>query len=325
MHVAVTGGTGYVGAHIVSSLLAAGHSVRLLVEPQWSSGPLMERFDAAGEVTVLRADLRSPDCVEALLDGCDAVLNGAGVVGTDDSREQLMWDVNAYGTERVMRAAVARELDPVVLVSSYSSLFPPPGPVIGPDSPTAQGKSAYARTKSYADRVARELQAEGAPVVVTYPSSVVGPALETPPGITEQGWATVVRFGVAPRVRDAGMMMIDVRDVAEVHERVMRPGRGPHRYLCGGQMVSFDDMISALEVGSGRRVHRIPMSPAVFRLIGRASDALASVLPLGSGFSYEAAQLITAAIPTDDSETLRDLGMTWRSPVDAIRATFTVG
>lgn len=90
-------------------------------------------------------------------------------------------------------------------------------------------------------------------------------------------------------------------------------------------MVSFDDMISALEVGSGRRVRRIPMSPAVFRLIGRASDALASVLPLGSGFSYEAAQLITAAIPTDDSETLRDLGMTWRSPVDAIRATFTVG
>ncbi len=33
MHVAVTGGTGYLGAHTVSALLSAGHSVQLLVEP----------------------------------------------------------------------------------------------------------------------------------------------------------------------------------------------------------------------------------------------------------------------------------------------------
>ena len=322
MHIAVTGGTGYVGAHIVNTLLEAGHRIRLLVEPGWSNAALSDRFSAVGEVTVVRGDLRQPDSVGVLLEGCDAVLHEAGVVGTDDSREQLMWDINAHASERIMRRAVELHLDPIVLVSSYSSLFPPTGPVIGPDSPTAQGKSAYARTKSYADRVARELQADGAPVVVTYPSSVVGPALDTPPGITEQGWGTIVRFGVAPKVRGAGMQMIDVRDVADVHERVMRPGRGPHRYVCGGQMLSFDEMISALERGSGRRVRRIPMPPSMFRGIGKASDALSSVLPLGSGFSYEAAQLITAAIPTDDTATLRELDLSWRSPADAIIATF---
>ncbi len=324
MRVAVTGGTGYLGAHTVVALLHAGHDVTLLVEPGWSNDALLQRFRAAGSVSVRCGDIRRTEVVDDLLQDCEAALHAAGVVGTDDSREQLMWDVNAHASERMLRRGVESGLDPIVLVSSYSALFPPPGPVITPDSPTAQGKSAYARTKSYADRVARELQADGAPVVVTYPSSVVGPALETPPGITEQGWATVVRFGVAPKVRDAGMMMIDVRDVAEVHERVMRPGRGPHRYLCGGQMVSFDEMISALEDGSGRRVHRIPMSASMFRLMGRASDAMASVLPLGSAFSFEAAQLITAAIPTDDSATLRELDMTWRSPVEAIRATFAV-
>ena len=166
------------------------------------------------------------------------------------------------------------------------------------------------------------MQRDGAPVVVTYPSSVVGPAMYTAPGITEQGWGTIVRFGVAPKVAHAGMMMIDVRDVADVHERLMRPGRGPKRYLCGGQLLTFDNMIAAIERGSGRRVRRIPLSPSAFRLVGRMSDLAASVLPLGSGFSYEAAQLITAAIPTDDSETLRDLGLTWRSARDAIVATF---
>ena len=233
-----------------------------------------------------------------------------------------MWDINAHATERILRRGAELELDPIVLVSSYSALFPPPGPVITPDSPTAHGTSAYARTKSYADRVARDLQDAGAPVVITYPASVVGPALYTPPGITEQGWQTIVRFGVAPRIREAGMQMVDVRDVADVHERIMRPGRGAHRYLCGGQLLSFDEMIAAIERGSGRRIHRIPMTPTMFRAMGRLSDLLGSIVPLGSGFSYEAAQLMTAAIPTDDTTTCSELGITWRSAADAIVASF---
>ncbi len=325
MHIAVTGGTGYVGAHIVAELLAAGHGVKLLVEPQWSNDALLANLRGAGTLELVRGDLRTPDAVAGLLDGCDAVLHGAGVVGTDDSREALMWDINAYASERIMRRGVELNLDPIVLVSSYSALFPPPGPVITPDSPTADGKSAYARTKSYADRVARELQRDGAPVVVTYPSSVVGPALHTAPGITEQGWETIVRYRVAPKVGDAGMQMVDVRDVALVHERLMRPGRGPKRYLCGGQLLTFDQMIGAVERGSGRKVRRIPMSPAMFRGIGRFADLAASVLPLGSGFSHEAAALITAAIPMDDAETLRELAISWRSPVEAILASFATG
>jgi nucleoside-diphosphate-sugar epimerase len=323
VHIAVTGGTGYVGAHIVSALLTGGHRVRLLTEPGWSNDALLARLTGLGELSVMAGDVRRAEVIEELLTGCDAVLHAAGVVGTDDSREQLMWEINAHASERIMRRAVALNLDPVVLVSSYSALFPPPTDVITTDSPTAQGKTAYARTKSYADTVARQLQRDGAPVVVTYPSSVVGPALDTAPGITEQGWGVIVRFGVAPRLRNAGMQMIDVRDVAEVHERVMRPGRGPHRYLCGGEILSFDDMISALELGSGRRVRRIPLSASMFRAVGRVSDLLAGIVPLGAGFSHEAAALITAAIPMDDSATLRDLDLQWRCPADAIRATFS--
>jgi hypothetical protein len=43
---------------------------------------------------------------------------------------------------------------------------------------------------------------------------------------------------------------------------------------------------------------------------------------MGDGLSYEAALLLTAATPTDDAATLADLDMTWRSPVDAIIASF---
>ncbi|QEN15201.1 NAD-dependent epimerase/dehydratase family protein [Mycolicibacterium sp. ELW1] len=321
MLIGVTGGTGYVGAHCVRAVLAAGHQVRLLVGPDADGAPVLDRFAEYGDAELLSGDIRDDATVDALLAGCDAVLHAAGVVGTDNRRSELMWQVNAHATEAILTRAVDKGLDPVVSVSSYSALFPPPSGVIGPDTPTAEGRSAYAKTKGYADCVARRLQSQGAPVVVTYPSSVVGKAFHTAPGVTERGWAPIARFGVAPRLR-GGMQMIDVRDVADVHAAVMVPGRGPRRYVCGGVMVPFDDMVSAIERGTGRRITRIPLNPSLFRGISRIGDVLGGIVPMGDGLTYEAALLLTAATPTDDTATLGDLGMTWRSPTDAIVTSF---
>jgi dihydroflavonol-4-reductase len=321
MLIGVTGGTGYLGAHTVRALLAGGHQVRLLVAPDAEGAPVLRHLADEGAVDVMSGDIRDATTIEALLDGCDAVLHAAGVVGTDNRRSELMWQINAHATETLLTRAAQLGLDPIVSVSSYSALFPSPTGVIGPDTPTAAGRSDYAKTKGYADRVARRLQADGAPVVVTYPSSVVGPAFHTAPGVTERGWAPLVRFGVAPRLR-GGMQMIDVRDVADVHAAIMEPRRGPRRYLCGGQLVTFDGMISALERGAGRQFKRIPLHPGVFRGLSRVGDVLGGIVPMGDGLTYEAALLLTAATPTDDTATLADFDMTWRSPVDAIITSF---
>ena len=60
----------------------------------------------------------------------------------------------------------------------------------------------------------------------------------------------------------------------------------------------------------------------MFRGISIVGEALSGVVDLGDGLTYEAALLLTAATPTDDSATTGDLGITWRSPVDAIIASF---
>lgn len=323
MRIAVTGGTGYLGAHTVRALLEAGHEVRLLALPAEAGAPVIARFGALGRLTVVTGDVRDPATIEELLTGADAALHAAGIVGTAERHARLMWEINAHATEMVLTTATELGLDPVVSVSSYSALFPPPDGIITPDSPTVDGRSAYAKTKAYADRVARRLQVAGAPVVVTYPSSVVGPAFGTAPGVTERGWEPIVRWGVAPTVR-GGMQMIDVRDVADVHVRLMEAGRGPRRYTCGGHLLTFDEMIDALEAGAGRRFRRVRLSPAMMRGLGRLSDVAGRHLTLADGLSYEAALLLTAATPTDDSRTLADLGVTWRSPREAIADSLRV-
>lgn len=321
MRIAITGGTGYLGAHTVRRLLEAGHHIRLLVAPGCEDEPVIPRLAAVGDLDVLPGDIRESATITRLLDGCDAVIHAAGVVGTDQRRETLMWEINAHATEAVMNRAAEAGLDPIVSVSSYSALFPPPDGVITADTPSAPGRSPYAQTKAYADRAARRLQAQGAPVVVTYPSSVVGPAFWTAAGVTERGWAPTLRARVAPRI-PGGMQMVDVRDVADVHVALMRPGRGPKRYVCGGVMVTFNEMIDTLEQGSGRHIRRIPLSPSLFRGMGRVSDIAGRMLPLGDGLSYEAAMLLTSATPTDDAATLADLGLPgWSSPQAAIIAS----
>lgn len=298
-------------------MLTAGHELRLLITAAEAQAPVLPHLRALGRVTVVLGDVRDASAVADLLDGADALLHAAGVVGTDERRAQLMWEVNAHATEAILRRGVQLGLDPVVSVSSYSALFPPPSGVITRDTPTSFGRSAYAKTKGYADRVARRLQDEGAPVVVTYPSSVVGSAFHTACGVTERGFAPIVRWAVAPRLR-GGMQMIDVRDVAEVHARLMTPGQGPRRYVCGGVLLTFDEMVDAVEAGMDRRVRRIPISPRVMRGIGRMADAAGRFVSLGDGLSYEAALLLTSATPTDDRATTEELGITWRCPRDAV-------
>jgi UDP-glucose 4-epimerase len=323
VRIAVTGATGYLGAHAVAALLRAGHGVRLLLHPADATRPLAA-YGLPDDLETVEGDVTDPTAVAELLAGCDAALHMAGIVAVDDRREELMWRVNVEATEHLVTAAVDAGLDPVVHVSSYVALFPSPTGVIDADTPTATGRSAYGRTKAAADRFTRRLQEAGAPVTVVYPSSLVGPALGERPGIAAEGWAPLLRSRATVTFR-GHMPLIDVRDVADLLAAATAPGRGPRRLPCGGEFVAFDDVLDAIEDGLGRPVRRLRIGPRVFRGLGRAFDAAGRVLPLPPVFSYEAAWLLTTGQPTDDSAALEVLGRPWRDArvglAEAIRTT----
>jgi UDP-glucose 4-epimerase len=229
----------------------------------------------------------------------------------DDRREADMWRVNVEATRLLVTAAADLSVDPIVHVSSYVALFPSPTGVIGPDTPPAAGRSAYGRTKSAADRFLRGLQDEGVPVVVVYPPGIVGPALGDRPGIAAEGWAPLLRHRTTVTVRGI-MPMVDVRDVADLHAALMRPGGGPRRLTLGGEVLTFDEVLDALEQAVGQRFRRLRVAPAAFRGMGRAFDAAARILPLPPSFSYEAAWLLTQGQRVDDAAALEVLGRPWR-------------
>src|SRR3990170_9089672 len=99
MRVLVTGGTGFIGGHVVDVCLAAGHEVRALVRPATPS----EHLSAQG-VEVTPGDITDPDSVRRAVSGVDAALHLAALYAFWAPEPDAFERANVQGTVNVMRA-----------------------------------------------------------------------------------------------------------------------------------------------------------------------------------------------------------------------------
>jgi putative NADH-flavin reductase len=82
MRVALLGGTGRIGGHLLGSMLAAGHDVTALArDPAVLTGPPDGTAAGAGSLTVISGGATDPAAVQAAVDGADAVLSALGPRG----------------------------------------------------------------------------------------------------------------------------------------------------------------------------------------------------------------------------------------------------
>lgn len=160
MKVLVTGAGGFIGRHVVASLLEAGHEVRALVRPSAA----LEGLPWAGEVEIARADLRISRGLEAVCAGVDVVVHTAARMG---GPEAAQFETTVAGTERLLEALSAAGAARVVLASSYAvydwtaieGALTEDSPVVGE---RLWRRGPYTVAKVWQERVARRMAAEGA-------------------------------------------------------------------------------------------------------------------------------------------------------------------
>jgi nucleoside-diphosphate-sugar epimerase len=113
MRLAITGGTGFVGSHLIDIAAAAGHEVAALTRREQ---PPRDR------VTWVDGDLHSPDALEKLVDCADAVIHSAGLISARSAAE--FEKVNVEGTLTMLAAATAGGIRRFVHVSSLAAREP---------------------------------------------------------------------------------------------------------------------------------------------------------------------------------------------------------
>ena len=272
MKVVLTGGTGYVGAWTARACVDAGHQVRYLVRTPdklaRSAGAL--GLDTSDHVV---GDITDAASVRTALEGCDAVIHCAAVVALGPEDADWMSETNLAGARNVLGQAVELGLDPVVQCSSAAALFRPGLERLTADLPVLGGLDDYGRSKGEVEEYARSLQAEGAPVVSTYPVMVLGPPAGDQLGEANEGLLKGLRLRMLPGT-GATWTVCDVRDLARAHAAILEPGRGPRRYVTGGVTVPVGEAARILTEVSGRRVLHVPVPDSALRGFGRLQDRL---------------------------------------------------
>ncbi|GLW24484.1 dihydroflavonol-4-reductase [Microbispora amethystogenes] len=273
----VTGGSGYLGTHLVAALLRAGGEVRATARSASSEAELRAAVRRGGAddagLEVVAAELTTDDGWAAALAGCDEVHHVASpipVVQPEDPDELIV--PARDGALRVLRAARDAGVRRVVLTSSFAAVgyTPKPGAEFteadwtDPDMP---GLAPYPRSKTIAERAAWDwMKREGGDteLVVVNPTAILGPTLTT--GLRSSTQLVKVMLdgsmSVAPRQRFG---VVDVRDVADLHIRAMAaPEAAGKRFLAvaDGPVLSFLEVAEILRRRLGPLAARVPTREA---------------------------------------------------------------
>jgi nucleoside-diphosphate-sugar epimerase len=169
MRFLVTGGTGFVGSHVVDALIARGDAVTALVRD-----PNKLRWLQGREARLAPGDVVRGLGLEEALDDADAVIHVAGVIKARTEAEFM--EGNAGGTRKLLMACAKskRSLKTIVVVTSLAAVGPCTGGRSSSDADPCRPVSAYGRSKAAAEEFCAEF-ASRLPVVVARPPIVYGP------------------------------------------------------------------------------------------------------------------------------------------------------
>ncbi|MGW4639464.1 SDR family oxidoreductase [Sphaerisporangium sp. NPDC004334] len=268
--VLVTGGSGYLGAHVVVRLLQDGHHVRATVRDPGRAAEVLEAVrnggaDPGGRLEVVAADLASDDGWAEAVAGRDHVVHVASPFPLEAPRHEDELIVPARdGALRVLRAARDAGVKRVVMTSSFAAVgySPKPGADYTEEDWTdpAADIPAYHRSKTLAERAAWDFartEGGGLELTVINPTGIFGPTL-SPRLSTSTKLVRAMLDGHMRAVPRLYFGVVDVRDAADAHVLAMTGS------AAAGQRF--------LAVGDGPAV----TFPQIARIIARRFPSLAA-------------------------------------------------
>jgi dihydroflavonol-4-reductase len=313
----VTGGTGFLGSHLVRLLVEEGvKPLRVLSTsaPAWLEESGVEAFEGS---------ILSPEDVRRAVVGAAEVYHLAGRVSRESEDAHVMYKLHVEGTRVLCEAAKEAGVKSIVMASTSGTIAVTDDGDVVPDEewPTPLdivSRWPYYASKLYQERVALEnFTGKGRRLVIMNPSLLLGPGDER-----LSSTKVVLDFlsRKIPTVPKGGLSFVDARDAALAFRAAMERGAHGGRYLLGAANWTFDRFFGRLE-----RITKVPAPfislPSKLSLAGaRGLNALykhwklappvePAEIEMADYFWYLDASKARAALgfdPRDPQETLLD-------------------
>lgn len=247
MRALVTGGTGFVGSHLIEALLAAGDSVTALVRNPGKAAGLAERG-----VRLVEGDLGNQDVLRQATRNQDAIYHSAGLVAALD--EATFLAINRDGTERLLHAAAETGRPRFLFISSLAAAGPSPRGGLRRGEEPPEPVSGYGRSKLAGENLVRK---GPLPWVVIRPPAVYGPRDTEFLRLFQ-----AARYGLLP-VFEGGsqeLSLVFVRDLARALVLLGRTeeATGGTFYPSHPEVVTSGELARVIGTAMGKRVRLIP-------------------------------------------------------------------
>ena len=249
---AVTGGTGFLGRHLVGALAARGYRVRMLVR-QAPLHPQLRGLD----LEVVPGGLFDPGALDRLVDGADLVVHAAGLVKA--AREGAFWTVNRDGAQQMAHAVRRRGNGArLVLVSSLAARAP--------------GLSAYAGSKRAGEAAVTGTIAP-ADWMIVRPTAIYGP--------WDRELLTFFRAadrGLMPLLgaADARLTLVHVEDAASEIAQLAAAAPAGRIYAVADarpEGYGWRDLGRAMEAAVGRPLRPVGIPRGLLRVLAHVEGA----------------------------------------------------
>jgi dihydroflavonol-4-reductase len=313
MRAFVTGATGFIGGNLVRALLADGYEVRALLRPS------SDQQNLTGlALELAEGDLSNRPRLTEQIAGCDVVFHAAAHYSLWARDRDSIYRANVTGTENLLAAARAAQVNRFVHTSSVAAIgVPPPGKLGTEETQTTLDElvSDYKKSKFLAEEAAREAARQGLDVVIVNPSTPVG-AYDIKPTPTGE---IILRFlqDRMPAYVHTGLNLIDVEDVARGHILAWQRGRTGERYILGHRNLTLKEMLEMLAAITGKRAPRIAV-PHALPLAAAFVDEMILARYFGKTpqVSFYSVQMSRKAMYYDASKAVRELGLP-QSPIES--------
>jgi dihydroflavonol-4-reductase len=310
MKIFITGATGFIGSHLLKRLAQTKHELHCLVR---RISPASEQLESLG-ATVVMGDVTDKESVLRGMRSSDWVFHLAGLYSFWEPNNRIFKAINVDGTRNVMECALETNVTKVVHVSTAAIYGKPADCPFTEESEVGPARfSEYSRTKYEGDLVVWDLHKnKSLPVVVVYPTAVLGPG--DPKATGKYIVDLIQRRLPATVLDDAIMTFVHVKDVAEAIIRAAEKQNNiGEKYLVGKFQMSFREINQLVSEISGVPLPKLHLPDWVTMFNAVLLTGFANVIkkPPLWGMSKDQIKVMREGFRVDGSKAERELGISY--------------